>query len=49
LDVDTVPEIEKLLPVLTDVETKWDLYLANTYTFEELTNRSFEKEYMPKE
>jgi hypothetical protein len=43
LDVDTDPEIEKLLPVLTDVETQWDLYLANTYTFEELRSRSLEK------
>ncbi len=49
LDVDAEPEIETLLPVLTDVETQWDLYLANTYSIEELRRSDFEKEQMPKE
>jgi len=49
LDVDAGPEIENLLPVLTDVETQWDLYLANTYTHEELQTGDFENERMPKE
>ncbi|MDP5189675.1 hypothetical protein [Rheinheimera baltica] len=49
LDVDADPEIERLLPVLTDVETQWDLYLANTYTLEELRAKDFETEQMPKE
>ena len=49
LDVDADPEIERLLPVLTDVETQWDLYLANTYTLEELRAKDFEAEQMPKE
>lgn len=49
LDVDAAPEIETLLPVLTDVETQWDLYLANTYSFEEIRTNDFEKEQMPKE
>jgi hypothetical protein len=47
LDVDAEPPIEKLLPVLTDVETQWDLYLANTYSIEELRTRSFDDETMP--
>jgi hypothetical protein len=47
LDVDAEPAIEALLPVLTDVEVQWDLYLANTYSFEELRSRSFENETMP--
>ncbi len=49
LDVDAEPEIERLLPVLTDVETQWDLYLANTYTIEELRENDFENEQMPTE
>jgi hypothetical protein len=31
------------------VETQWDLYLANTYTLEELKAKDFEMEQMPKE
>ncbi len=49
LDVDADPEIERLLPVLTDVEIQWDLYLANTYTLEELRTKDFEAEQMPNE
>jgi hypothetical protein len=49
LEIDAEPEIERLLPVLTDVETQWDLYLANTYSFEELKSRDFEEECMPRE
>lgn len=49
LEVDAEPEIESLLPILTDVEMQWDLYLANTYSLEELRTRDFELEQMPKE
>lgn len=49
LDVDPEPEIETLLPILTDVETQWDLYLANTYSIEELRSQSFENEKIPTE
>ena len=49
LDIEAEPEIESLLPVLTDVETQWDLYLANTYSAEELRTKSFEEEQMPTE
>lgn len=49
LDVDAEPEIEALLPILTDVETQWDLYLATTYSLEELQTKDFEHEQMPKE
>jgi hypothetical protein len=31
------------------VETQWDLYLANTFTLEELRSKSFENELMPVE
>jgi hypothetical protein len=47
LDVDAPTEIEKLLPVLTDVETQWDLYLANTYSIDELRTRSFDGDRLP--
>jgi hypothetical protein len=39
----------RLLPVLTDVEAQWDLYLANTYPIDELRSRSFDDERMPVE
>lgn len=48
-DIDAPKEIEVLLPVLSDVETQWDLYLANTYSFEELRSHSFENERLPVE
>ncbi len=47
IDVDAPPEIERLLPILTDVEAQWDLYLANTYQIEVLRSRSFEEERLP--
>ncbi|MDO8652765.1 MAG: hypothetical protein Q7R66_11295 [Undibacterium sp.] len=49
IDVDATPEIERFLPILTDVETQWDLYLANVYKIEELRSRSFEDECLPVE
>jgi hypothetical protein len=49
LDVDAEEEIEQLLPVLTDVETQWDLYLANKHSVEELRSKSFDDERMPSE
>jgi hypothetical protein len=47
LDVDAPPEIEVILPILTDVEIQWDLYLANTFTLKKLRSDSFEEEQMP--
>jgi hypothetical protein len=49
IDVDAPPEIESLLPILTDVETQWDLYLVNIYSIEELQTKDFEQEQIPKE
>ncbi len=46
-DVDASEEIGKLMPVLADVETQWDLYLANTYTLKELQKQSFENVVLP--
>lgn len=36
LDIDAPAPIERLLPILADVECQWDLYLANIYTSDEL-------------
>jgi len=47
LDIDAESSIEELLPVLTDVETQWDLYLACKYSSEELCSKSFKSETMP--
>jgi hypothetical protein len=47
LDVDAPPEIEKILPILTDVETQWDLHLANTYSSKELQSSTFEEVLLP--
>jgi hypothetical protein len=49
LDVDAPPEIEKILPILTDVETQWDLYLTNTYSLKELQSNTFEEVNLPVE
>ena len=42
LDVDAPDDIDPLLPILTSVETQWDLYLANTYSISELRSHSFD-------
>ena len=49
LDVDAPPDVEPLLPLLTDVETQWDLYLANTFSLEQIRNNSFESVQLPTE
>jgi hypothetical protein len=49
VDVDAPEDMERLLPILTDVETQWDLYLATTYSLDELRTQSFESERMPAE
>jgi len=46
IDIDAEDEIEQLLPVLSDVETQWDIYLANKYSIEELRSVSFDDEHM---
>lgn len=47
LDVDAPKGIEVLLPILADVETQWDLYLANTYSLKELQEGNFESVRLP--
>ena len=49
-DIDDVPpEIGKILPVLADVETQWDLFLANSYSLTELQSINFANIALPKE
>lgn len=47
LDVQASKEINKLLPILMDIELQWDLFLTNSYTLEELRSQSFEHVYLP--
>lgn len=49
IDLDAPPDIEKLLPILAEVETQWDLYLANTYSLEQLRANAFEDMSLPTE
>jgi len=46
-DIDAPEDLEKLMPVLADVENQWDLYLVNTYSPDELGNMDFEKVELP--
>ena len=48
-DVDAPPEIERLLPVLADVECQWDLFLANTFSLSELQKLDFTAVRLPTE
>ncbi|SFR94332.1 hypothetical protein SAMN05216570_0969 [Dyella sp. OK004] len=49
MDVDAPAEIERLLPVLADVDVQWDLFLANTYTFEQLRTLNLNDVRLPTE
>lgn len=49
MDVDAGPAIERLMPILADVETQWDLFLANTHSFEELRAMSLDDVRLPVE
>jgi hypothetical protein len=48
-DIDAPEEIEKVMPVLADIETQWDLYLANTYSLKELKMKNFNEVRLPAE
>jgi hypothetical protein len=49
MDIDAKPEIERLMPILADVDCQWDLYLANKYSIDDLRSKNFEKELIPVE
>lgn len=46
-DIDASEDIEVIMPILADVETQWDLYLANTFTLKELQTMDFENVNLP--
>ena len=48
-DVDVAENIEKIMPILADVETQWDLYLVNTYSSSQLQQLDFETISLPLE
>jgi hypothetical protein len=48
-DSDLPSDIEHVMPILADVETQWDLYLANTYSLEQLWLLSLSEVFLPKE
>ena len=47
MDIDAPASIERLLPILADVDAQWDLFLASTYSLEELRTNSFEEVRIP--
>ncbi len=47
-EIDAPEEIEKIMPVLADVEAQWDMYLANTYKLKELQNLNFGEVELPR-
>jgi hypothetical protein len=42
-------ESERLMPILADVETQWDLFLANSFTLQELQSLDFATVHLPSE
>ncbi|WP_449286749.1 hypothetical protein [Marinobacter sp. PE14] len=46
-DVEAPEEIESIMPILADIETQWDLHLANTYSIEEIRQGDFEAVRLP--
>lgn len=49
MDIDAEPDIEKLMPILADVDKEWDLHLACKYSQEELQSKDLQQERMPHE
>lgn len=49
LDTDAPPDIEKVLPVLSDVDAQWDLFLSNTYSLEQLRTINLDQIRLPSE
>ena len=49
LDTDQSPELEAAIDVAEDVYIQWDLFLANTYTLEQLRQLDFAAVRLPTE
>ena len=49
LDTDDPPDMEAAVRVAADVDCQWDIYLANTYSLEELKKLDFRHVQLPLE
>ncbi len=49
MDQDAPAEIERLLPVLADVDVQWDIFVACTYTSEQLRALNLDDVRLPVE
>lgn len=47
MDVDFGPELERAIRVVADVDCQWDLFLANTFTLQQLQDMDFSTVRMP--
>ena len=48
-DIDAPPEIERILPILNDVDCQWDLFLASTFSHQRLQEMDFSAVNLPTE
>jgi len=48
-DVDTDKAMDVATGIALDVDAQWDMYLANTYTLDQLKNLDFSRERIPTE
>jgi hypothetical protein len=49
LDTDQSPELESAVRIAAEVDCQWDLFLANTYTLEQLRELDFAAVRLPSE
>lgn len=49
LDTEESPELEAAIGIAADVDCQWDLFLANTYTLEQLRQLDFAAVRLPPE
>jgi hypothetical protein len=47
LDTDESPELEAAIRIAADVDCQWDLFLANTYSLEQLSQLDFAAVRLP--
>ena len=48
-DRECEPEIERILPILSDIDAQWELYLANTFKPKDLGEIDLEQVELPRE
>jgi|SRR5439155_18409573 len=49
LDTDDAPDVDAAVRIAADVDCQWDLFLANTYTLDELRELDFSQVRLPAE